>query len=488
MVKRVGVIGIHHESNTFVDGLTTLADFKQHYWLEGDDVVGVFRNAYHELGGMFEALEEEGIVAVPLIYAEALPSGVVSGSVLSTFISRMGVAIDAAGPLDGFLVAPHGAAVSEFFLDMDGHWLTALRNKIGPHVPVVGTLDPHANLSERMVAATDALIAYKTNPHTDQRDVGREAALLIARMLRNEVKPVAHFVELPLAISIEQQHTAVEPCKSLFVYAAELESLVGVLSVSVCIGFPYSDVPEMGTSVLVIEERGTGAGPLVAERLRKFILSDKSRFNGLKKDVVTVISEMDVWETPILFLDMGDNIGGGAPGNLVGLLEAFEQHGKGPFFISIFDPEAVARACAYAPRDRFTLELGLRYKQPGGYRCNVELQWIKNGSFHEQHARHGGYTKFEMGLTALVITDHGNTIMLTSQRVPPFSLQQLLAFDMVPQAFRMIVAKGVNAPLAAYGPVCKTICQVDTEGPTQADMTRFTYIHRKVPLYPFEDS
>src|SRR5690606_30885650 len=112
----------------------------------------------------------------------------------------------------GFLVAPHGAAVSEHCLDMDGCWLQALRDRVGPQVPIVGTIDPHANLSAMMVAATDALIAYKTNPHTDQRDVGREASLLLARMLRNEVVPVAHFVELPLAMSIEQQHTAVEPC------------------------------------------------------------------------------------------------------------------------------------------------------------------------------------------------------------------------------------------------------------------------------------
>src|SRR5690606_17549151 len=112
----------------------------------------------------------------------------------------------------------------------------------------------------------------------------------------------------------------------LFAYAAELEADEGILSVSICLGFPYADVPEMGMAVLVIEDRGKGAGALVAKRLEEFILADKSRFNGIKKDVLAILPELDTWESPILLLDMGDNIGGGAPGNSVSLLNALEQH------------------------------------------------------------------------------------------------------------------------------------------------------------------
>jgi microcystin degradation protein MlrC len=91
-----------------------------------------------------------------------------------------------------------------------------------------------------------------------------------------------------------------------------------------------------------------------------------------------------------------------------------------------------------------------------------------------------------MGKIAIVQTGGGNVIMLTSLRVPPFSLRQLTAFGIHPQQFNAVVAKGVNAPIAAYGPVCPTIVQVNTPGVTQADMTRFTYRHRRQPLFPFE--
>ena len=76
--------------------------------------------------------------------------------------------------------------------------------------------------------------------------------------------------------------------------------------------------------------------------------------------------------------------------------------------------------------------------------------------------------------------------MLMSNRVPPFSLQQLTSFDIQPEHFDVIVAKGVIAPIAAYAPVCKTIFQVDTPGPTQANMTSFVYRNRRKPLFPFE--
>src|SRR5690606_16535800 len=100
--------------------------------------------------------------------------------------------------------------------------------------------------------------------------------------------------------------------------------------------------------------------------------------------------------------------------------------------------------------------------------------------------RHGGQVTFDMGETAIVTLVNGSVVMVTSYRVPPFSLRQLTAFGIDPSVFDVLVAKGVHAPLAAYGPVCSAVIQVDTPGVTQADMTRFTYRHRRKPLFPFE--
>jgi microcystin degradation protein MlrC len=94
---------------------------------------------------------------------------------------------------------------------------------------------------------------------------------------------------------------------------------------------------------------------------------------------------------------------------------------------------------------------------------------------------------FDMGPIAIIKTNSGHTVMLTSRRVPPFSLRQITAFGLMPEQFDAIVAKGVNAPIAAYKDVCGSILQVNTPGVTQADMTAFSYAKRRVPLFPFEE-
>jgi microcystin degradation protein MlrC len=120
------------------------------------------------------------------------------------------------------------------------------------------------------------------------------------------------------------------------------------------------------------------------------------------------------------------------------------------------------------------------------YRLKVKLLRVTNGEFQESNPRHGGQINFNMGKTAVVATEQGSEIMLTSLRVMPFSLQQLISQGVQPSDFDAIVAKGVNAPIAAYAPVCPTVIQVNTPGVTQADMTLFKFEHRRKPLFPFE--
>ena len=110
-----------------------------------------------------------------------------------------------------------------------------------------------------------------------------------------------------------------------------------------------------------------------------------------------------------------------------------------------------------------------------------------DGHFREKERRHGGQVHFDMGLSAIVETSEGVTIMLTTKRMVPFSLQQLLQFKIDPSKFDAIVAKGVQAPIAAYAPVCPTFIRVNTPGITTADMSILNHKHRRKPLFPFED-
>ena len=116
-------------------------------------------------------------------------------------------------------------------------------------MPIIATLDPHANLSREMVDACDALIAYRTNPHLDQQARGLEAAALMARALRGQVRPRLAAAFPPLAINIERQQTSEPHCRPLYELADAMLRQPGVLSNSILLGFPYSDVAEMGSAM-----------------------------------------------------------------------------------------------------------------------------------------------------------------------------------------------------------------------------------------------
>src|SRR5436309_3315268 len=124
---RVGIVALMHESNTFIRGVTTVSDFKADSLLEGEAVRDRLAPAHHEVGGFFEGLAAAGIEAVPLFAARALPYGVIAADAATILLNRFPPILERAGPLDGLLVAPHGAAVAEHELDFDGLWLTTLR-------------------------------------------------------------------------------------------------------------------------------------------------------------------------------------------------------------------------------------------------------------------------------------------------------------------------------------------------------------------------
>lgn len=485
MKKKVALLGIYHETNTFIETPTTLEDFRNGYWLEGDAIRREYAGAHHEISGVIEVIDGcSDLELVPVLYVSSTPGGLIEKEAYEQIVEKMMAALEAVHPIDGCIVVPHGAGVADGYADMDGHWLGLLREKLGKDIPVIGTLDPHANVSPEMVAATDALVAYSTNPHVDQYATGVQAAKLMVGILRKEIDPVQRLVQLPLAISIEQQFTSNEPCKSLYSLLEEIKKDNQLLSGSVLLGFPYADVQEMGSGFILVVNTPEAENLIKAgNQLTEYVLSKKEDFNGAKNEIAVVAPTLPAREKPVLLLDMGDNVGGGAPGNSTHLLEFLEKEIDGSVFICIDDPDAVLEAMHHKIGDSFELAFGAKNCK---YCTEVELQQLTDGIFTEDTPKHGGFVNYDMGTTAIVKTKKGNTVMLTSKRTPPYSLRQMTAFGLDPKSFDYIIAKGVNAPIAAYKSVCPSIVQVDTPGVTQADMTLFNYKNRRRPMFPFE--
>ncbi len=388
-------------------------------------------------------------------------------------------------PVDACFVVPHGAGIAENFPDMDGYWLETLRRKVGDSIPIVGTLDPHANISETMVKATNGLFPYSTNPHIDQRETGKKAARFLLEILNNQICPVQQLVQVPVAISIEQQHTASEPCENLYEFARLLCISEKLLHINIALGFPYADVYEMGTSVIIINDQGGNAEKAIKE-IEAYFNNQKQSFAGAKESFNSILPIVKKGNKPVLLLDMGDNVGGGGTGDSTYLLEHLEKTGL-KSLLCIYDPEAVANCLIHSIGETFTVSFGKNPQNKEAFTTRVILNSIYTGIFTETEPRHGGQNYYNMGQTAIITTLNGNTVLLHSKRVPPFSLAQITSCGINPKEYEVIVAKGVIAPMAAYGPVCPTIIKVNTPGTTTADMTQLSYQHRRKPLFPFEN-
>jgi glutamate-1-semialdehyde-2,1-aminomutase len=514
-MPRVGIIALLHESNTFVAGATTLGDFRHDLLLTGDAVREALADTHHEVAGFFAGLAEAGIEAVPILAARALPAGPIDAASFDALRAMAREGLARAGRLDGLLVAPHGATVSERAPDADGAWLSEVRRIVGA-IPVIGTIDAHANLSPAMVAATDALVAYRTNPHLDQRDRGLEAARLMALTLAGVVKPVQAAVLPPLAITIECQdpdsaalapHYAAatrlrEPFERLLANSAST-SLVHaappvvppgcVLSTSIVLGFPYADVAEMGSAVIVVTNGDATAAGRHARSIADALWRGRHAFAPALLSIDTALDRACRLTPPVCLLDMGDNVGGGSPADGTALARALHGRGIPGGFACLHDPAAVARAAAVGSGGDVEMTVGGRSPEWAGDAGCAPLsgRWrvlaLTDGRFTEPRPRHGGIAVFDQGPTA-VLESAGLTVMVTSRRMAPFSLGQVRHAGLDPGAFRFLVAKGVHAPVAAYGEVCTSFVRVDTPGPTSADLSRFSYRHRRRPLFPWEDA
>ncbi len=490
---RVGVAGILHESNSFLRKPTTLDDFRQVTLMEGEAMGRKMLDGHHEISGALVGLGEEGIEAVPLMYAWTTPSGLVTDAALTALLEILWSNLEKAGRLDGLIVCPHGAAISEKHLDMDGYWLGLLRQRVGPTMPIVCTLDAHANVSQAMLDAVNATIVYRSNPHVDQRQRGLEAARLMGRILRKEVRPTQAGVFPGIAINIERQHTPSAPCKPMYDLADAMLKHPGVLSNSIALGFPYSDVPEMGSGFIVVTDNDLPLAQRLAAELADYLISHREEFKGQFTSVDSAVDRALAAKGPVCLLDMGDNVGGGSAGDGTVIAEAMNQrhHAGKKFraFVAICDPESQASARHAGVGKKLALRIGGKTDDQHGNTLDltVTVRSLHDGKFTETQVRHGGLRDFDMGPTAIVETDGGLTIQLTSLRTFPTSLLQITSCGLKPEEFQIIVAKGVQAPVAAYAPVCPTLIRVNTPGSTTADMNLLTYQHRRKPLFPFED-
>jgi len=486
---RIAALGMAHETNTFARHPTDYAAFEQAGILRGEQIVHAYAESHATMAGFLESGRQSGVEVVPLLFTTTNPAGTITREAFEGITRSMLGMLHEQGPWDGVLLAQHGAAVSEDQPDMDGEVAARVRALVGPSVPIGLALDMHANLSQTMIDNVDVTVTYRTNPHLDPRPRALECAELVIRTARGEIRPVQALETPPVVINIVKQFTGEEPMRGLVADVEHVIAQPGMLSASVAEGYPYADVAEMGMAFVAISDGDPAAAREAARRLARRAWDRRSEFVAETPSPEAALqAAMHAEKTPVVLMDVGDNIGGGSPADSTILLEAAQRLGVRSYLQTLRDPEAVSARVAARVGTRVSLEVGAKTDDMHGRPVAVSgiVRNISDGKFEEPTPIHGGFRFFDGGQTAVLETDDDHTLVLTTRLVGNTSIQQMYSVGVRPERMRVVVAKGVVSPRPAYEPIAAEIVLVNTPGVTTSDLSRFTYTRRRRPLYPFE--
>ncbi|MDQ3667928.1 MAG: M81 family metallopeptidase [Acidobacteriota bacterium] len=482
---KILVGGIYHESHSFSNVPTDLEAFRKVLLIEGLEVVEQLRGTTSEMAGFILGAERFGFELVPTLWAWTVSTGPVQAATLEYMLGVVSQTLRHEGTVDGILFTLHGALVAEQALDGDGYILSRLRSFVGKDVPIVVTVDLHANISDQMVEVADAIVGYDTYPHVDQVERGLEAAELLVRTIRGEIKPVMALEKPPMITIPHKQLTDAHPMKELLAMAHKAEGKV--LSVTVSGGFAYSDVPEIGPGVIVVSDNE----PELARRLAKEIAGRMWELRAefapqlpAVREAIKRAIESKNW--PVILADVGDNIGAGTPGDSTFVLRELLEQGAVGAVVIIADPEAVSEAIAAGKGQMVHLSVGGKCDALHGKPVHVEgrVMLTSDGVFRNRGQMRDGIVE-NMGRTVVVATS-GVKLVLTEIKMPPWNLEQLRSVGISPEQEQIIALKSAVAFRAAYEPIAGEIIEVNSPGLSTVDLKQFDYKHIRRPLYPLD--
>jgi microcystin degradation protein MlrC len=483
----VAAAELSHETNTFSVTPTDLAAFERVGLRRGAEIAAALRDSATSFAGFFDGGEAHGFQLVALLAVWATPSGMVDGATLTALVDELLAGLAATRP-DGVLLALHGAMVSEVAEDADGWLLERVHGQLGPDVPLVATLDMHANITQRMVDAADILVGYDTYPHIDQRERAREASDLLARLLRREIRPTAALVKPPMMPTSQNMPTGRDPMGALVRHAWQLEERPGVLNATVAGGFPPADTPDTGFAALVTTDNDPALAQSCALELARAAWDARDGFLGgvtSWREAAEFIA--NTANGPLVLVDIGDNPWTGGPGDSAELLRFLLDEGIADAALaSIVDPEAVRRCLAAGVGAEVEVELGGHTDQLHGEPLPVRgyVRLLSDGRYTNEGPMHAG-VEVKLGPTAVLVVG-GVEVVVTSYPETPIDLNVFRAHGIEPALKRVLALKGKGHFRAGFAPIAERIVLVEGPGITGSDLSRLSFRRVRRPIWPLD--
>ena len=485
---RIGVGYLLQESNSFSPVETYLRDFHP---LFGTSLLDRWRGTRTEIGAFLDVLEPTGHEVVPLFAGWAMTAGPMSAGTFDELKSKVVTQAREDGPFDALLLALHGSLVAAGTDDCDGELLAALREIAGPEAPIALTLDLHANVTAKIASNADAVVGYKTYPHTDMYEAGFAAAEILVRTLRGEVRPTTVIRKLPLLVPAENMQTTGGPMKEVFDTA---EGYRGghpeILSVSVFGVQPWLDIDEMGCVTLAVADANEASAAECARQAAQRFWDLRERFEVSLTPLEEAIRDALATEGgPVLLADSADSPTAGAPGDSAELLRLLlEEAPDTPALVWVRDPQAVEQAWSLRPGDSIRTSLGAQFnpQQYGPVPIEGRVRSMSDGRFVFRGAYNHGMVN-EMGRT--VVVDVGAvSIVVSEEAASMIGTEVYRSQGLEPKDYKMVVVKSANSFRSEYGPFMVEAIMVDTPGLSSSNLRSLPYRRVSRPIHPLDDA
>jgi len=478
------------ETNRYAPGLSDEKAYRDREYFFGESAVrGHFVGTKCELGAFFDELDPyEDCELVPVLALNASPGPVTAQSIWEQAANSLLAAIDEQPHWDGVLLALHGAMVTEEMEDGEGYLLERLRQRLGPDVPIVTTLDLHANITQRMIENATALISCDYYPHTDFYETGLRAAKLLWQTVTGKAKPVMRFHKLPMLFPFVI--TDIGPIVPLLQKTQALWQTGELLSASICHGFFHSDIHDLGAAILTVAD-GDGAlaqkrADEMAERIWAVREQLMRRFYSPEEAVKLA---MEAEKGPVVLADVADNPGSGATMDSVVLLRQLLRMGASDVAVAaVCDPETVRQAKQAGVGAAIQVELGGKQAPEitGGPICGTAVvEKLTDGRFHNQGPMFHGLL-MNYGDCALLRMD-GVQVIVCTNHAQPYDLGIYRHCGMDPKEKKILVVKSAVHFRADFKSVAQEILDVETPALGCMRPQMLPLAHCRRPIYPLDE-
>lgn len=470
------------ETNTFSPFLTGMQNFEQTYLIRngnhGDkpSSFGVPLVRWREMG------QAHGWAVVESLAAFAVPAGITLRPVYESLRDEILQDLRAALPVDAVLLMMHGAMVAEGYDDCEGDLTQHVRAIVGPDVPIGVELDLHCHLTQQLIDNADAVITFKEYPHVDPPDRAEELFQIIADATAGKTKPVTSLYDCQM---IGVYHTTREPVKSFVAKLKSLEGKDGVLSVSLGHGFPWGDVPDLGTRVLVVTDNQPDKGAALAKQLGDEFYAMRDTVQPSYHTMDEALDEaLATAGQPIVLADVADNSGGGAPNDSTFILRRMLERGIGNAAIGcIWDPVLVAVAMELGEGVTADLRIGGKMGPMSG--DPVDLR-VRVGKIAPNATQVFGQGTGKLGDSVALHGPNGIDIVAITHRTQTFSPHVFTNVGIDPAQKKILVVKSMQHFHAGFAPIAAKILYVSAPGALVPDMAQIPYQRANPALWPLQ--